>query len=336
MLFERKIAVDLGSGFIRIYSMSGGRLTSAHNLIAYRDHTIIAVGDDAYAMKEKNPADVSIVSPVKNGMIADIELQEIILYRMLSPGLENLITSTFCFSVPSDMSTMQKRAYYRAVNGHWMRRNRVLMVEAPIADALAMGLDPQDPHGRMLVNAGDQTTRLSVLGEGRIIISREIPIGGLKINEAIIQEIRRRYNLQIGLKTAEKLKLDMGRLSDQSKETRTVVGLDSISGLPRREAISSYVVNAGIMNCMNELAAQMKSFLERIPPQVSYQISREGIYLAGGCARIPHMDQYLASYTGYTFNLSELYETSTVTGLSLILRDGNTRKWAEPVTQRKL
>ena len=101
------------------------------------------------------------------------------------------------------------------------------------------------------------------------------------MNESICSEIRKRYNLQIGTRTAKRLKMVMGRLSDQKKGIRKVVGIDSISGLPREEVISSYVVNDGIMNCLNEIAAEMKTFLERIPPQISYHIAKQGIYITG-------------------------------------------------------
>ena len=96
------------------------------------------------------------------------------------------------------------------------------------------------------------------------------------------------------------------------------------------------MVNDGIMNCLNEIAAEMKTFLERIPPQISYHIAKQGIYITGGSTRIPYIDKYLASYTGFTFNLSDLYETSAVTGLEKIIRNKELRKWAVPVTQRKL
>lgn len=114
------------------------------------------------------------------------------------------------------------------------------------------------------------------------------------------------------------------------------MGIDSISGLPREEVISSYVVNDGIMNCLNDIAAEMKTFLERIPPQISYHIAKQGIYITGGSTRLPYIDQYLASYTGFTFNLSDLYETSAVTGLEKIIKEKDLRKWAMPVKQRKL
>ena len=187
-----------------------------------------------------------------------------------------------------------------------------------------------------MVNIGAQSTNFSIITGGRIIISKKIPIGGRQMNEAVCSEVRKRYNLQIGTRTGKRLKLVMGRLADQHKQARKVVGIDSVSGLPREEVISAYVVNAGIMNCVNEIGAQMKVFLERIPPQIAYHIAKEGIFLTGGSTRIPHIDTYLASYTGYSFNLSDLYETSSVTGLEKIIHDRELRKWAQPITQRKL
>ena len=128
----------------------------------------------------------------------------------------------------------------------------------------------------------------------------------------------------------------MGRLNDQKKEARKVVGIDSVSGLPREEVVSAYVVNEGITNCVNQIAAEMKTFLERTPPQIAYHIAKEGIYLTGGSTRLPYIDNYLASYTGFAFNLSDLYETSAVRGLEKIIRDRDLRKWAQPVKQKKL
>lgn len=167
----------------------------------------------------------------------------------------------------------------------------------------------------MVVNIGAQSTEFSILTDGKIIISRKIPLGGRQMNESICSEIRKHYNLQIGTRTAKRLKVVMGRLNDQKKEARKVVGIDSVSGLPREEVVSAYVVNEGITNCVNQIAAEMKTFLERTPPQIAYHIAKEGIYLTGGSTRLPYIDNYLASYTGFAFNLSDLYETSAVHGL---------------------
>lgn len=307
------------------------------NMIASRGHKIIAVGNEAYEMFEKSPAEVAVCSPMSFGMIANLELQEIVLYSMIR-RIDHIlgVGSVMFFTVPLDMTAVEKRAYFNVANGYWLRKNRVYMVESPIADALAMGVDLDDPTGNMVVNMGAQSTEMSIITGGRIIISKKIPIGGRQMNESICTEIRKRYNLQLGTRTAKRLKMVMGRLSDQRKGVRKIVGIDCISGLPREEVISSYVVNDGIMNCVNEIASEMKTFLERIPPQISYHIAKQGIYITGGSTRLPYLDKYLASYTGFTFNMSDLYEKSAVSGLEKIIKNKELRKWAMPVKQRKL
>ncbi len=337
MPFRRTYGIDLGNSSVKVYSFFKNRSYSEKNMIAFQGRRIIAVGNEAYEMFEKAPADISVNSPMAFGMIANVELQEIVLYSMMKK-IDHMLGmgSDMYFSVPLDMSAIEKRAYYSVANGRFLHNNRVFMVEAPIADALAMGVDPEKNGGSMVVNIGAQSTQFSVLTEGKIIISKKIPIGGRQMNEAVCSEVRRRYQLQIGTRTGKRLKLVLGRLGDQQKDARKVVGIDSVSGLPREEAVSSYVVNAGIMNCVNEIAGEMKIFLERIPPQISYQIAREGIHLTGGSTRLPCIDHYLASYTGFTFNLSDLYENSALTGLEKIIRNRELKKWASPITQRKL
>lgn len=337
MLFEKTYGIDLGSSSVKVYSLFKNKSYMEKNMIASRGHKIIAVGNEAYEMFEKAPAEVAVCSPMSFGMIANLELQEIVLYSMIR-RIDHIlgVGSVMFFTVPLDMTAVEKRAYFNVANGYWLRKNRVYMVESPIADALAMGVDLDDPTGNMVVNMGAQSTEMSIITGGRIIISKKIPIGGRQMNESICTEIRKRYNLQLGTRTAKRLKMVMGRLSDQRKGVRKVVGIDCISGLPREEVISSYVVNDGIMNCVNEIASEMKTFLERIPPQISYHIAKQGIYITGGSTRLPYLDKYLASYTGFTFNMSDLYEKSAVSGLEKIIKNKELRKWAMPVKQRKL
>ena len=337
MLFEKTYGIDLGSSSVKVYSMIRNKSYIEKNMIAAKGRKIIAVGNEAYEMYEKVPSSISVSSPMAFGMIANPELQEIVLYSMMRKIDKILgIGSTMYFAVPLDMTAIEKRAYYHLVNGHWLRKNRVFMVESPIADAVAMNINLEKNEGSMVVNIGAQSTEFSILTDGKIIISRKIPLGGRQMNESICSEIRKHYNLQIGTRTAKRLKVVMGRLNDQKKEARKVVGIDSVSGLPREEVVSAYVVNEGITNCVNQIAAEMKTFLERTPPQIAYHIAKEGIYLTGGSTRLPYIDNYLASYTGFAFNLSDLYETSAVHGLEKIIHDRELRRWAQPVKQKKL
>ena len=269
MLFRNNYGVDLGSSSVKVYSFFRNKTYIEKNMVAYRGRRILAIGNEAYEMFEKSPSDISVDSPMAFGMLANLELQEIVLYSMLKKiDHTSGLGADMFFSVPLDMTAIEKRAYYHLVNGHWLRKNRVFMVESPIADAVAMNINLEKNEGSMVVNIGAQSTEFS--------------------------------------------------------------------GLPREAVVSAYVVNEGITNCVNQIAAEMKTFLERTPPQIAYHIAKEGIYLTGGSTRLPYIDNYLASYTGFAFNLSDLYETSAVHGLEKIIHDRELRRWAQPVKQKKL
>ena len=232
MLFEKTYGIDLGSSSVKVYSFFRNKTYIEKNMIASKGHTIIAMGNEAYDMFEKSPTDITVTSPMTFGMIANLELQEIVLYSMIRK-IDHILGfgATMYFTVPLDMTAVEKRAYFHVANGHWLKKNRVFMVEAPIADAIAMGVNLEDPEGNMIVNIGAQSTEVSIITGGKIIISRKIPLGGRQMNESVCSEIRKRYNLQIGTRTAKRLKMVMGRLSDPKKEVRKVVGIDCISGL---------------------------------------------------------------------------------------------------------
>ena len=336
MIFDRTYGIDLGSDSVKIFSLAKGNVLSEPNKLAYRGHDIIAVGEEAARMVGMVPADTTVLSPLAFGRIDSLEFQEIILYSLLGRLSFLRGGSIVYFTVPPDLSAIDKRAYFQVVNGNWLRGNRVFTVEAPVADALALGIDMERPQGSMLVNVGETTTRIGIVCGGRLIMNRLVPIGGRHFDEGIIQEVRRSYQLQLGVHTARDLKVTLGRLWDQKKEGKKVVGIDSLSGLPREDTVSSFVVNRGIMVSVNPLAQEIKTFLERIPPQISYQVAKDGIALTGGSSHLPYLDKYLANYTGFTFNLSDLYEYSGVRGLEAIIRSSALRKWAQPIRQRKL
>ena len=174
MLLRKTYGIDLGSSSIKVYSFFKNKSYMEKNMIASKGRRIIAVGNEAYDMFEKAPANIVVNSPMAFGMIANLELQEIALYSMMKKIDHFLgIGSDMFFSVPLDMTAVEKRAYYHVANGHWLRQNRVYMVEAPIADAIAMGVDLNRNAGSMIVNIGAQSTQFSVITDGKIIIAQE-------------------------------------------------------------------------------------------------------------------------------------------------------------------
>ena len=169
MLLKKTYGIDLGNSSMKVYSFLKNKSYIEKNMIASKGRRIIAVGNEAYEMFEKAPMNISVNSPMAFGMIANVELQEIALYCMLKK-IDKMISfgSDMYFSVPLDMTAVEKRAYYHVANGHWLRKNNVYMVEAPIADAIAMGIDPDNKTGSMIVNIGAQSTQFSIITDGRI------------------------------------------------------------------------------------------------------------------------------------------------------------------------
>ena len=337
MIFEKVYGIDLGNSSVKIISGTPGSVYTEKNIIASKGREIIAVGDEAYAMLGKQPMDIRVKSPMAFGMIAELELQEIVLYTMFNRmGNTQGLRSVIYFTAPPDMSPIEKRAYYYVANGHWMRQNKVFLVESPMAEAIALGINPDDNTGNMIVNIGSESTSFAIIADGRIIISRKLQTGGKQITDAICAEIRSTHHLQIGYVTGRKLKNELGSLKDDETKGLKVIGIDSVSGLPREEMITSDVVTAGILNSLSGLASEMKTFLERIPPQIAMHIKKEGIYLTGGTARLPELHQYLADYTGFAFNLPDMYEKSCITGLGKIIENKELHRFALPVTERRL
>ncbi len=335
MKLRKVYGIDTGTSTVKLYNQSRDEFYTEKNMIAIRDgQKVVAVGDEAYEIYEKAPTDIQVSSPMSLGTIADIPKMEYILYFMLSqmgrsfPGLRTIIY----FAIPSDLSQMDKRVYNMIVNSRRLQNYKIYMVEKPIADALALDISPDTAKGSMVMNIGAQSTELSVIAEGRVVISKSVPIGGMQMNQAVCDEVRRIYKLQIGFRTADRLKLVMGNLGQTDLTARKVYGIDSLSGLPREEVINSRVVNDAIRKLMNQIGNELKTFLERMPPQISYEILKEGIHLTGGSTKMPGISSFFAEYVGYGILLSELYEQATVNGLKRIINNRDLRKrWTIPM-----
>lgn len=330
--------IDLGSNTIKIYSQKSNEILKEKNMIAIRNKdTILAVGDEAYEMYEKNPANVEVSSPMLNGMIANISHLEILLHMLLEKTEHNVGRHpVIYFAVPVDMTEIEKRAYYSVAQTGRFRKSRVMLVEKPIADALALGIPIMKTKGSMLVNIGAATTEISVIADSRVIISKVIPLGGDHLTNNIQTSIRRKHNFSISERTAGRLKLSLANLEGERKDARKIVGIDCVSGLPRERIITSASVNESITASIQEIAAEIKTFLERIPPQIHKVILSDGIYLTGGSTRLPHIDRILSRQIGCPILLSHYYELCTVYGLKEIITHDALHHWAfTPKKQNK-
>lgn len=337
MFTNHVYGIDLGSNMIKIYSQKNDEILKERNMIAIRNKEhILAVGDEAYEMYEKSPANVEVSSPMSNGMIANISHLEILLQALLertsrSTGRHPVIY----FAVPVDMTEIEKRAYYSVAQSGRFRKSKVLLVERPVADALALGIPIIKTRGSMIVNIGAATTEISVIADSRVIISKIIPLGGDHFNQDILNNIRRRNNFFVSLRTAGRLKASLADLKQERKLARKIVGVDCVSGLPRERIVTSATINESILSSVNKIAEEIRTFLERTPPQIHKVILAEGIYLTGGSTRIPHIAQVISRQVGCPILLSQYYDLCTVYGLKEIITHDALHHWAFTPKKRK-
>lgn len=329
-MFNHVYGIDLGSNMIKIYSQKNDEILKEKNMIAIRNkEDILAVGDEAYEMFEKNPGNVEVSSPMSGGMIANISQLEIVLQLLLEKtGRSVGHHPVIYFAVPVDMTEIEKRAYYAVAQSGKFKKSKVLLVERPIVDALALGIPIIKTKGSMIVNIGAAATEVSVIADSRVIISKLIPLGGDHFSQDILTNIRRRNNFFVSLRTAGRLKVSLADLKQEKKLARKIVGMDCISGLPRERIVTSATINESILASVKGIAAEIKTFLERTPPQIHKVILSEGIYLTGGSSRIPNIDRVLSEQIGCPILLSKYYDLCTVYGLKEFVTHDALHHWA--------
>ena len=338
MMFNKNIfGVDLGTSAVKIYSLRKNRLMIEHNMIAVTDESqVLAVGNDAFEMYEKNPPGIRVDRPMAGGRIADVDEVEMLL-RLLLRKTDRHIGShpVIYFSVPLNMSELEKMAYYMVSKSGTIRSPKVFLADRPICDALSLGIQVSKTKGSMILNIGARSTEVSVIAQGQVIVSDTILPGGQQLNESICNEIRRSRNLLIGQKTARRMKSVLATFVRGEKEERVITGVDTLSGLPREDTVNSDLVSLAVEAELHKGAEEMRTFLERTPPQIAKCIIDEGIYLTGGTARIPGIDRYLSRVIGCRINLSPDYEFSTVKGLEELIRHKEYKKWAYSIKDKK-
>ena len=337
MFANHVYGIDLGSNMIKIYSQRSDEIVKERNMIAIRNkEDVLAIGDEAYEMFEKNPSNVVVSSPMSGGMIGNINKLEIVL-QMLLEKTERKVGRhpVIYFAVPVDMTEIEKRAYYAVAQSGRFRKSKVLLVERPIVDALALGIPIIKTKGSMIVNIGAATTEVSVIADNRVIISKLIPLGGDHFTQDILTNIRRRNNFFVSQRTAGRLKTSLADLKQDKKLARKIIGMDCVSGLPREKIVTSATINESILSSVTGIAAEIRTVLERTPPQIHKVILSEGIYLTGGSTMIPNIDRVLSEQIGCPILLSKYYDLCTVYGLKEIVTHDALHHWAFTPKNRK-
>lgn len=336
MFYKQEFGIDLGTDTIKIYDKREDSVITEKNLIAIRgDSELIAVGNDAFEMVNRASADIVVTTPSEAGKISDIRMTEAIIHSLLFKQRHYIgRRPDIYFAVPADMTEIEKRAYASIAKRGKLRNCSVYLVEKPIADALALGIPVAKAKGTTMLNIGASGTVLSAIAESNVILNNFIPIGGNTIDIEIAAAVRKKNNIIISRKMAQKIKTD---LIDGDKPSNGAIaeGIDTDSGLPRSGFITSGTVNKVVDNVIDELIVHLQDFMQRIPPQIRSITSEEGIYLTGGCSRIRDIRKKLSEGLGYPVHLSSLYEQSTINGLKEVISYAGANRLAYAPMQRK-
>lgn len=316
--------IDLGTCNMKIYCKSTNKILNEKNTIALiNKDEIYAYGDAAYAMYEKAPETIHVTFPVTSGVIADFNNLQSMLQLFLETHVKGKLKGAeFIVAVPTSITDVEKKAFFDMFyKSKALKPKSVLLCEKPIADAVGLGLDVNEPTGIMIVDIGADTTEISVISLGGLVLSDLLHFGGNKIDESIITHVKRNYNLVIGQKTAQSLKERLGSGVPGNTDTMVVVGRDVVSGLPIEMEMSGEVVYEAIKDNLNSICNSIKMILEKTPPELAKDIIHSGIYITGGGSQIHDLDDLFAQITGININTCEEPEECVVRGLVKIVSD---------------
>ena len=316
--------IDLGTSNIKIYSAADDNIMIEKNMIAIQNKkSIFAYGDSAYEMYEKAPGNIQISYPLCNGVIADIKnMETLIRFFITDISKGNVKPADYYIAVPTDVTEVEKRAFFDLISDANVKAKRILIVAKAVADGLGLNIDVKNSQGVLVVNVGYDTTEVSILSLGGIVLSRLIKTGGLKFDEAIRSAVRKEYGLLIGGKTAEGIKKSLVEM-EEAETGASVYGRDIVTGLPVEREIPTDLVVSCLQEHFDTIIDCVKVILERTPPELGADIYRHGIYLTGGASQVGHLADKLKENTGLKVNVSENPAESVVLGLSKILNDDN-------------
>ena len=304
----RKIGIDLGTANVLVYVKGRGIVLSEPSVVALstKDNRVKAVGADALAMVGREPESIEVVRPMRNGVIADYDITEAMLKHFIGKanGRLGLGRPEVMISVPAGVTSVEKRAVRDAALK--AGAHEAYLIEEPLAAAIGANVPISGPSGNMVIDIGGGTSEIAVIALGGIVVSTSLRVGGNRIDEAITSYIRKKYNLMIGERTAEEVKITIGTALPLERElSMEVRGRDLIAGLPRTIPITSSEVMEAIELPLQQLVAAVRSVLEQTPPELSSDIIDKGMVMSGGGALLRNVDKLLTQVTGVPCHVAE-------------------------------
>jgi len=323
-LFSRDLAIDLGTANTLVAVKGKGIVVNEPSIVAINKNTgeVEAVGKEAKEMVGRTPGNIVAIRPMKDGVIADFKVTEKMLTYFIqkSHNRKMLVHPRIVIGVPSEITPVEERAVrdsaYRA------HASEVHLVEQAMVAAIGAGLPITEPCGNMVVDIGGGTTDVAVISMSGIVYSRSVRVAGNEMDEAIINFLKRKYNLLIGERTAERVKIEIGSAYKLDKPlTMEIKGRNLIEGVPRTVKVNDTEIREALSDCMNTIMNAIRVALERTPPELSADISDRGIVLTGGGGLIRNLDVRIREETGLPVSIAEDPLASVVMGTTRMLSD---------------
>jgi len=324
-MFSKDLGIDLGTANTLVFIKGRGVIVNEPSVVAMNITTnrILAVGDDAKQMIGRTPGAIVAIRPMKDGVIADFETTQVMLRHFIKKAFKKgsiFSKPRVVVCVPSGVTEVEKRAVIEATIAAGARERDAYLIEEPMAAAIGSGLPVADPLGNMIIDIGGGTSEVAVISLGGIVTSRSLRVGGDELDTYIINYVKREYNLAIGERSAEEIKMIIGSVFDASKhDAMDIRGRDLLTGLPKTITISSYEVNIAIHEPISMIMDAIKQTLEQTPPELASDIIESGITLTGGGAYLRGFDQLISQETGIAVNVAAKPLYSVVLGTGKVL-----------------
>lgn len=297
--FSKKIAIDLGTAAVIIYESGKGIVLQEPSFVALdlSSNKVIAVGEEARKMLGRTPSNIKVIRPLKDGVIANFEVAEMMLKSFLKKvGVKNrIIKPQIMVCIPVGVTDVESRAVLEAAVQVGARKAH--LIEEPIAAAIGAGLGIEKAEGNMIIDIGGGTTEIAVISLGGIVVGESLRIGGNKFDEALIRFVRENYNLVIGEPTAEEIKIKIGSADPNETAAIEVKGRDLMTGLPRHVEFSAKETNIAFKELLDSIAHSARRVLEQTPPELSADIVEKGIILTGGGSMLTGIEEFLSQQT---------------------------------------
>ena len=319
-LFSNDLAIALGTANTLVFAKGRGVVSNEPSVVAVQTDErgvdrVRAVGKEAKSMLGRRPGSIRAVRPLKDGVIADFEIAEAMLRYFIrkAHNRSTLLRPRIVISVPSGITEVEKRAVRESALSASARE--VYLLEEPMAAAIGAGLPITEPSGNMIIDIGGGTTEVAIISLAGIVYANSSRVGGDKMDEGILNYVKRKYNLLIGERTAERIKIEVGSAyPTEELKTLAIKGRDLVAGVPKSLEVNSEDIREALMESVNAIVEAAKIVLERTPPELAADIADKGIVLTGGGALLDNLDVLLREETGLPVMLAEDPMTAVVMG----------------------